>query len=157
PRHPIGNLTLVYAPERCQYLAINILPQNGSAIIAAAQPIFKKLFPETPFIYSWLDKELKNVGANSDMGAKSDEFSIVVFLAVMAITIACIGLLGIATYTARIRQKEVGIRKIMGASVKAIVMLLSKDFIKLLLIASAIALPAGYIVSSNFLYEFAYA
>jgi len=156
PKHPIGNLTLVYAPERCQYLAINILPQNGSAIVAAAQPMFKRLYPESTFIYSWLDKELKSIAANSDMGAKSDEFAIVVFLAVMAITIACIGLLGIATYTARIRQKEVGIRKIMGASVKAIVMLLSKDFIKLLLIASAIALPVGYILSSSFLHEFAY-
>jgi putative ABC transport system permease protein len=129
---------------------VKVHPENAETIATLIEATFKKVYPTAAFNYAWFDKELK------ESRSHSDDFSIVAFLSLMAITIACIGLLGIATYTSKMRQKEVGIRKIMGAEVKAIVFLLSKDFMKLLLIAGLVALPIAYILGSAFLQEFAY-
>lgn len=78
------------------------------------------------------------------------------FLAVMAVTIACLGLLAMVTYTSEVRQKEVSVRKVMGAETLNLVLLLSKNFIWLLLIACAITIPVGYMISNAFLHEFTY-
>jgi putative ABC transport system permease protein len=76
--------------------------------------------------------------------------------AVLAIAIACMGLFGLSVYTARQRTKEIGIRKVLGASVATITVLLSKDFMKLVLIASLISFPLAWWAMNNWLQEFAY-
>jgi putative ABC transport system permease protein len=75
---------------------------------------------------------------------------------VVAIFISCLGLFGLATFTAAQRIKEIGIRKVMGASVNEIVVLLSKDFLKLIVMALVIAVPASYFGMQNWLQDFAY-
>jgi putative ABC transport system permease protein len=77
------------------------------------------------------------------------------FLAFMAITIACLGLLGIVIYSTETRRKEIGIRKVLGAGVTTVMMLLSKKFLKLVLIAGCIAIPVSYLAAYFFLNIFA--
>jgi putative ABC transport system permease protein len=77
-------------------------------------------------------------------------------ICVMVLSIACLGLLGMVTFSSEIRTREVGVRKTLGASVNQLLILLSKDFFKLLIIAGCIAIPAGYLLSVLFLNNFAY-
>ena len=74
----------------------------------------------------------------------------------LAIIIACVGLFGLTAYTAGVRTKEIGVRKVLGASVGSVVMLLSKDFTKLILIAFVLAVPLAWYLMSSWLQEFAY-
>ncbi|HEX8332213.1 MAG TPA: ABC transporter permease [Segetibacter sp.] len=149
PRSAIGNLALLYAPEKANYLIAQVAPETKIAVASLIEQSLKQVDQSNTTSVRSLDQIL------SDARDTPQEFAVIVFLTVMAITIACIGLLGITTYTARVRQKEVSIRKILGANVNSIVYMLSKDFIWLLLIASAISLPLGYLLSSAFLEEFA--
>ena len=77
-------------------------------------------------------------------------------VALMTILIACLGLLGLATYAAEQRIKEIGIRKVLGASVTSIVSMLSKDFLKLVIVAAVIAFPVAWWAMNNWLQDFAY-
>ena len=81
--------------------------------------------------------------------------SMLAFLSFMAITIACLGLLGIVIYNTETRRKEIGIRKVMGASVANVIMLLSNNFLKLVIIAGCIAIPISYLAAYFFLNIFA--
>jgi len=74
----------------------------------------------------------------------------------LAIFIACLGLFGLASFTAAKRTKEIGVRKVLGSSVQNIVMLLSKELLKPVLLASCIAIPAGYFIMNNWLQNFSY-
>jgi putative ABC transport system permease protein len=102
-----------------------------------------------PFKSSWLKDDLY------ERQAAWGTVSMLGFLAFMSITIACLGLLGMVIYNTETRRKEIGIRKVMGASVATIVGLLSKSFLKLVLIAGAIAIPIGYCCAFFFLNIFA--
>jgi putative ABC transport system permease protein len=149
PQHAIGNLALLYAPEKANYIIAQVTPESEETVASLIEQSFKEINQSNTISVKSLDKIL------GDARDTPQEFSVIVFLTLMAITIACIGLLGITTYTARVRQKEVSIRKILGANVNSIVYMLSKDFVWLLLIASAISLPLGYLLSGAFLEEFA--
>jgi putative ABC transport system permease protein len=81
---------------------------------------------------------------------------IFLIMAVLAIIIACLGLFGLATYAAEQRIKEIGIRKVLGASVRGIIAMLSKDFLKLVVIASIIAFPIAWFAMNKWLQDFAY-
>jgi putative ABC transport system permease protein len=149
PKHPIGNLLLRSDPKQYSYLNIKIAPQHSKAVTEQLELIWKKLYPAESFRYTFFDQELK------EARSYSGDFSIVAFLAVMTIAIASMGLLGIVTYASEIRRKEVGIRKVMGAPVKNIVFLLSKDFMLLIFLAGIITLPIGYFTGNVFLNGFA--
>jgi len=103
------------------------------------------------FEYHFLDRQW-------DLFYREDKIRQTIFLilAILAIFIACLGLYGLATYAAEQRVKEIGIRKVLGATVKSIVVMLSKDFLKLVLIASVIAFPAGWLSMNKWLQDFAY-
>jgi putative ABC transport system permease protein len=107
--------------------------------------VWKTNYPYQEFKADWLKQKMSErysaVGVLSMLG----------FLAFVTITIACLGLLGMVTYLIQIRNKEIGIRKVMGADVITIMTILSKGFLKLVLIAGAIGLPLGYIASFFFL------
>ncbi len=106
---------------------------------------------EQPFTYSFLDDRYNNTyKAEQNIGA------ILGIFAGLTIFVACLGLFGLATFTAEQRTKEIGIRKVLGADVKGLVSLLSKDFLKLVLIAFAIASPAAWYVMHWWLQGFAY-
>ncbi len=149
PKHELGNLALRYNAKEFKYINIKVTEQNRAAVIKAIQSTWKKLYNNEPFNYKWFDDELRQARD------KHEDFSLIAFLAVMAITISCMGLLGIVTYSSEIRQKEVSIRKVMGAEVKSILYLISKDFVLLLVFACLFTLPLGYIIGNTFLNEFA--
>ncbi len=130
------------------YLNIQVNANDGH-IVKPISSLWNKLNPHTAFEYEWLDKKI------AEREDQSDAYATMGFLAFIAISIACLGLLGLVIYTVETRQKEISIRKVIGASVYQLMLLLSKGFLKLLLIAGLIAMPLGYIASFFFLQNFA--
>ena len=125
-------------------LTVKLKSKTDDAV-GAIETVWKKYNPGQAFSYSWL-REI-----NDPWGT----ISILGFLAFIAVTLACLGLLGMVTYNIERRRKEIGVRKIMGASATTIVSMLSKGFLKLVLIAGCIALPISYVLGYLFLNIFA--
>jgi len=124
---------------------------NTKPTIAALENISHELNPAYPPIYNFLDNDLNNLyKGEQQMG------SIFNFFAILAIFISCLGLYGLSAYMAEQRTKEIGVRKVLGASVFNIVFLLSQNFTKLILIAMAIAIPLSWWAIENWLKGFAY-
>ena len=109
------------------------------------------MVPELPFEYSFLDERFDGVYASErKLG------TIFTVFCSLAIFIACLGLFGLAAYTAEQRTKEIGVRKVLGASVGSLVLLFSRDFTKLVLVALLIAVPVSYVIMNRWLEDFAY-
>ncbi len=124
---------------------------NVDQTLARIEAVAKKYSPEYPFEYSFLDGDYKKeYKTESILGKLSFGFTLV------AIVICCLGLFGLATFAAEQRIKEIGIRKVLGASVPDIVVLLSKDFTWLVLIAILLAIPTAYYFMNKWLQDFAY-
>jgi putative ABC transport system permease protein len=132
-------------------LAIRVQPSHLQLFIKDAESRWKSFLPDQPFHFSFLDNDLAALYA-SELQAQR----IFGLFALLAVFIACIGLLGLATHTAQQRVKEIGIRKVLGASVASVVGLLSRDFLKLVLIAILIASPIAYYFMQRWLSDFAY-
>lgn len=143
---------LVISPSEDRRLAlIRLKPGNIKAGIEAVKEVYNKVAPLTPFEYSFLDE-------NFDILYKTDlrQQKILSIFSGLAIFIACLGLFGLASFTATQRTREIGIRKVLGSTVQNIVILLSRDLLKPVLIATFIAIPAGYYIMYNWLQNFAY-
>jgi putative ABC transport system permease protein len=112
---------------------------------------WKSIAPNEPFTYTFLNEEFDNMYRGEQRSGK-----IFISFAVLAILIACLGLFGLAAYAAEQRTKEIGIRKVLGATVSNIVGMLSKDFLKLVIIASLIAFPVSWWFMNKWLQDFAY-
>jgi len=133
------------------YLSVKL---KGGAIQSSLDNIkkeWKQLNEQYPFEYFFMDEQL-NRFYKTDIRL----MQILGIFALLAIVIACMGLFGLSIYTARQRTKEIGIRKVLGASVAGITVLLSKDFLKLVLIASIISFPVAWWAMNNWLQDFAY-
>lgn len=146
----ISPLIIRYQPDQFRYLLVQVTGGNPAVVQDNIAQIWKRLNPYEPFAGVWYDDFLKNRHDHTD------DVTFMGLLIGLALSIACLGLLGMVTYTTELRTKEVGVRKVMGARVDQVVWLLSWDFLKLLLIAGAIAMPLGYLASSLFLMTFAY-
>ncbi|MDQ2752362.1 MAG: FtsX-like permease family protein, partial [Bacteroidota bacterium] len=120
-------------------------------VIAAAKEEWKKYNADFSFNYNFLDDKFKSLYENEQRTGLL--FNI---FAGIAIFISCLGLFGLAAYTAQVRMKEIGVRKVLGASVPGIVQLLAKDFVKLVVIAIAIATPVAWYIMNAWLQDFAY-
>lgn len=144
-------LTLPFEAYASRYMSLKVKGEDLPKTIAEVENVWKELAPHRPFIYSFLDEDF-NKQYESDFRFRQ----IFTTFSVLAILIACLGLLGLATYTAEQRTKEIGIRKVLGANVGNIVGLLSKDFIKLVLIAIILATPAAWFAMNKWLEGFAY-
>ncbi len=107
--------------------------------------------PRNPFKYLFLDQN-----PNRQYDAEQRASNIFAVFSGLAIIIACVGLFGLAAYTTNLRTKEIGVRKVLGASVGSIVFLLSKDLIRLILVAFALAVPLAWYMMDNWLSGFAY-
>jgi len=130
---------------------VRINPDNVSEAIGAVQEIWNKHFPKTPFDYHFLDEDYSNLYRSEErMG------TLLNYASLLAVLIACLGLFGLASFTTEQRTKEIGIRKVLGATVPDIVTLLGKDFAKLVLLANIIAWPVVYYFMNNWLQDFAY-
>jgi putative ABC transport system permease protein len=133
------------------YLLAHVKTGDLGNSLAYMEKIWKGLNPNEPFEYSFLDLDFqKNYEAESRQAGLIQSFTVI------AIIISCLGLFGLATFSAEQRTKEIGIRKVMGASVASIVALLSKDFLKLVVIAIVIACPLAWYFMSQWLQNFAY-
>lgn len=122
-----------------------------SGTIAKIEKEWKSLTPDTPFDYSFLDTDFEALyDSDKRMGTV---FGLFTFLSIF---VGCLGLFGLAAYTAERRTKEIGIRKVLGASVQGLVALLSKDFIRLIVIAFVIASPLAWYFMNKWLQDFAY-
>jgi putative ABC transport system permease protein len=136
---------------RSNLVCINVSSGSLPATIAAVEKNWKELIPSRPFSYFFLDESF-------DEQYRGEERFGRLFLnfAILAIFISCLGLLGLASYSTIQRTKEIGIRKVLGASVSNVINLLSKDFLKLVLFAFAVAAPIAGIVMHSWLKDFAY-
>lgn len=151
---PIGGERLEPAylrndPKRFSYANLKITGADVPAAIKSLELKWKSIDPIHPFKYQFYENELASTHAGI-----FDVVSIVGSLAFIAITIACLGMLGMATYTTERKKKEVGIRKVLGAEVSAIVLLLSKDFLKVLVIAICIGAPLSWYMNNLWLQNF---
>ena len=124
---------------------------NVPTLLTQIETKWKQLMTGQPFSYQFMDDRFAYVyRADQRVG------TLILLFSVLAILIACLGLFGLAAFTAETRTKEVGVRKVLGASVTSIVTLLSKDFLKLVLIAIVIATPIAWYVMNKWLQDFAY-
>lgn len=125
--------------------------QDAGTALAKLENSWKEMAPGQPFNYSFLDERFDR------MYRTENRVSNLVFaFSVLIIIIACLGLFGLSAYSAEQRTKEIGIRKVLGASVSGLVSLVSKDFLKLILISFLIAAPVGYFIMQQWLKEFTY-
>lgn len=145
----IGPLMFINEPTHFSYLNIRLSTGNVTGALAAMQAKWKSIDPAHPFKYQFYNDQLVNV--NLWMG---DLVTIIGVIAFLAIVISCLGLLGMATYTTERRTKEVGIRKVLGASGLSIVLLLSRQFVVLLVVSVVIAAPLSYFVNNLWLQNF---
>jgi ABC-type antimicrobial peptide transport system permease subunit len=147
----ITPLVIRNADEWCTNIQVKVAPHKQKDAITAAQAIWKANFPGEPFSYKFVDQEFDNL-YRSD--AKSSGLMSV--FAIIAVIISCLGLFGLAAFTAEQRGKEIGIRKVLGATVSGIVSLLSVDFVVLVIVALVIASPLAWWLMNIWLQNFAY-
>jgi putative ABC transport system permease protein len=147
----IAPLVMMYWPVLFNTLAIKISPNEISSTLERLEQAWSKLAPNFPFQYSFLDESI-----NSLYQAEEKTERIAGTFSMLAIVIACLGLFGLASYATAQRTKEIGIRKVLGASVAGIVNLLSSDFTKLVIAANFIAWPLAWFAMNRWLQDFAY-
>lgn len=140
-----------FAGHRPKKYFVRIKPADPSPVITAMQKTWNSIVPDVPFKYSFLDDDLDNF-----YKSEKRRSSIVGWAGAISIFLACLGLFGLAALAAVNRIKEIGIRKVMGASAGSIVALLSKDFLKLIVIALLMASPIAWYFMNNWLQDFAY-
>ncbi len=149
-RNSIGPL-LFFLKNSTSKVAFRISTANIRQLITSVKDKWDEFAPGQPFDYSFMDEEFNNMyNAEQRMGGI---YSVFAFLAIF---IGCLGLFGLAAFTAQQRTKEIGVRKVLGASVGGIVLLLSKEFVKLVVISFVIAAPIAYYYMNNWLGDFAY-
>ncbi|MFT4023159.1 MAG: FtsX-like permease family protein [Flavihumibacter sp.] len=137
--------------DQAPFLAVKIEAGHFKTAIAALEQTWKEFIKDRPFHYSFLDKTVE-----AQYHAEQTMQSIFSFFASLAIFIACIGLLGLAAYTTQQRTREIGIRKVLGASTGTIAKMLCIGFMRLVIIASLIAFPLAWLAMHRWLQDFAY-
>ena len=149
-RQNVGPLCMRLGNER-GFASFKIDAAKSKTLITQIESKWKSMAAGLPFSYRFLDDSFNEMYRNEQRIGK-----LAISFAVLAIFIACLGLFGLATYIAEQRTKEIGIRKVLGASVGSVVNMLSKDFIILVLISSVIAFPVAWWAMNSWLQDFAY-
>jgi putative ABC transport system permease protein len=150
-RNQIKPFAFVNNPRRVANLTVKLSTDNIKTTLAQLESTWKKFSAERPFEYTFLDETYAKLYQSENRFQK-----VFVSLVILGIIIACLGLLGLATFAAQQRVKEIGIRKVLGASVGSIVSLLSRDFLKLVLIALLLSVPIAWYFMNKWLQDFAY-
>ena len=147
---PVVPLMLRNRKSEFGYITVRIQGRDIPATMAFLQDSWRKVNPSSKFEYEFFDQQLSVLHS-----MMSDTASVLTLLAFMAVLISCLGLLGMATYTAESRRKEMSIRKVLGSGVVQIIYLLSKGFLILLAISVVIAVPIAYLINNAWLEFFA--
>jgi ABC-type antimicrobial peptide transport system permease subunit len=133
------------------YVVLRTTPEHMQFIVAELKKVFRKIYGDSPFSYAFVDEDLSKLyRAEQRMGKLFNVFSL------LSVIISCLGLFGLAAFTTQKRFKEIGVRKVLGASKAGIVALLSKDFIRLVVFALLIAYPVAGWLMNKWLQGFAY-
>lgn len=149
----IGPLALRYNMEGLNYANIKINPSQKESVIASIKGIWKKHDPIHSIDFMMMEEEIDDAYRQAGM---KDVVVMVGYITFLVISLACLGMLGMAMYASQIRAKEVGVRKVMGASVVNVMLLLSKSFMTLISIAVVIGVPVSFLLGELFLEGFAY-
>jgi putative ABC transport system permease protein len=136
---------------RSNYITLRLKAGDISSTISQLEASWKDLVPDVPFNYSFLDEDFDNL-----YKAEQKLQTLISIFTFLSVFVACLGLFGLAAFAIKQRVKEIGIRKILGANVSRLVQLLSKDFVKLVLISIIIASPIAWYFTNKWLQDFAY-
>jgi putative ABC transport system permease protein len=141
---------LMYTPNG-HFMYVRLKPENISQSIQFIEEKVHELIPNEPFTFQFLDETINDLYRSEKLMSK-----LILYVTILAIFISSLGLLGLITFMAVQRTKEIGIRKVLGASVVSVVLMLTKDFVKWIITANLIALPIAYYMMSIWLQDFAY-
>ena len=150
-RHPLEPMIFMPFYSTNSEISVKLTPGDLPGTIAQIKKKYESFFPGNLFDYSFLDETFNRQYENDQLFGKA--FGI---FAGIAIFVACLGLLGLTMFATIQRTKEIGVRKVLGASVSSIVMLLSKSFLKLILLSTIVAFPLAWWVMNTWLQDFAY-
>lgn len=148
---PVAAYAFTNAPESIRYLMVRFVTGDLRETVQQFEQAYKRAVPDSPFDYTFLDSQLKSLYLDDQRAS-----AVLLAFSVLAIFIGCLGLFGLAAFTAEKRTKEIGVRKVLGATVSSLVKLLSIDFVRLVLLAFLIACPIAYWLFSKWLENFAY-
>jgi putative ABC transport system permease protein len=152
PYQPVEPMTLIFDPEWSSTITVRLnKTPDLNASVETIQSVFKKHNPTYPLWYRFADSDFEKKFSDINLISR-----LAGIFASLAIVITCLGLLGLAAFMAEQRTKEIGIRKVMGASVASLVLLLSKDFSKLVIFAFAVSAPIGWWFINDFLKRYPY-
>lgn len=146
----IQPLVILHQPG-FSYFSVRVRPENMASSVEFVKSTWTRLAPQQPFEYSFLDEDFDAL-----YRAEARTGTVFSLFALLAIFIACLGQLGVAAFMIEKRTKEIGVRKVLGASVGGLVGLLSKDFLKLVVAANVLAWPVAYAMMNQWLENFAY-
>ena len=153
-RYAIEPLVMHMAPrDNFGYssIAIRLAPGDATATLQKLQATWESIVPDYPFSYIFLDQEIDKIyQADRDFASMFSVFSM------LAIVVSCLGLIGLVSFSTRRRSKEIGVRKVLGATVLRILQLISVDLVKLILVGAVVAVPLGYFFMRNWLENFEY-
>ncbi|MBC8153900.1 MAG: ABC transporter permease [Bacteroidetes bacterium] len=147
----ITPLILMSNPHENSYLLVKTRPGQTQQAIVSLERITKQFNPDYPFEYHFVDEAYEKL-----YNAEQQVNTLVNYFGILAILISCLGLFGLAAFTAEQRTKEIGVRKVLGASVASIVGLLSTDFMRLIVIALVLVTPLAWWATNEWLSTFAY-
>jgi len=153
---PISPFALFHSSSKSymipeSYLVVRVRPDDLDGAIRMLESEWKSFVSATPLEYTFLDESVQ-----AEYRSAYRLGQVFLIFSALTILIACVGLFGLAAFATERRTKEIGIRKVLGATVPSVVGLLSKDFLKLVLIANVVAWPVAYVVMNNWLQDFAY-
>ncbi|MFY0591051.1 FtsX-like permease family protein [Roseivirga sp.] len=146
---------VMHESENPQYdywnIAVRLAEGDKANTLARLEDVWSNIVPEYPFDYEFLDDKI-------DQYYKSDQYFSIVFkiFSSIAILVSCLGLIGLVAFTTQRRAKEIGVRKVLGASIGTIVSLLSKDYLRLIVIAALVSIPIAYYAMDDWLDNFVY-
>lgn len=149
--NPIEPFIVIMDPRREGYLSVKVAPGDYSLALQKIENVWNETLPNRAFDYSLMEDSF-----DRQYQAYEKFISLFTLFAVVAILIACLGLYGLAAFTTQTRTKEIGVRKTHGADIFSLVVLLTKDFSKLIIVAFLIAVPLAWYAMDNWLQDFAY-
>ncbi len=147
----ISDVSTTYSVGNLNFINIRIRPDNVQKTVELIKETWKNVSPEQPFLFSFLDQDVNQQYQEIEHWSR-----IVGYATGFAVVIACLGLFGLAALSVSRRIKEIGIRKVLGATTKDIVLMLSSEYMKIVVLANIIAWPLSYLVISRWLQDFAY-